>query len=70
MSSVEKVVHKLLISLVFTLVNWVIVDNFIVEVPFWKYLIIEVFLVISMKFYTFTTLKIDRYGRNTDSNRP
>lgn len=67
MSSVEKVVHKLLISLVFTLVNWVIVDNLIVEIPFWKYLIIELFLVISMKFYTFTTRKLDQDGRNTDS---
>jgi hypothetical protein len=59
MSSVEKVVNKLLISLVFTALNWVVVDFFIVDVSFWRYLIIELFLVISLKFYTFTTRKLN-----------
>lgn len=59
MSSVEKVVNRLLISLVFTALNWVVVDFFIVDVSFWRYLIIELFLVISLKFYTFTTRKMN-----------
>lgn len=59
MSSVEKVVNRLLISLVFTALNWIVVDFFIVDVSFWRYLIIELFLVISLKFYTFTTRKMN-----------
>jgi len=59
MSSVEKVVNRLLISLVFTALNWVVVDFFIVDVSFWRYLIIELFLVVSLKFYTFTTRKMN-----------
>ena len=59
MSSVEKVVHKLLISIVFTVLNWIVVDFLIVDISFWRYLIIELFLVISLKFYTFTTRKLD-----------
>jgi hypothetical protein len=59
MSSVDKVVHRLLISLVFTALNWVVVDFLIVDVSFWRYLIIELFLVVSLKFYTFTTRKLN-----------
>jgi hypothetical protein len=59
MSSVEKVVNRLLISLVFTALNWIVVDFFIVEISFWRYLIIELFLVVSLKFYTFTTRKMN-----------
>ena len=59
MSSVEKVVNKLLLSLVFTALNWIVVDFFIVDVSFWRYLIIELFLVVSLKFYTFTTRKMN-----------
>lgn len=58
MSSVEKVVHRLLISIVFTVLNWIVIDFFIVDLPLWRYLIIELFLVISLKFYTFTTRKL------------
>lgn len=59
MSSREKAIHRLLISIVFTLFNWMIVDWLIVDISVWRYLIIEVFLVISMKFYIFTTRKMN-----------
>lgn len=58
MSPVEKVIHKLGISLLFTIVNWVIVDNFIVDISFLRYLFIELLLVVSMKFSIFTTRKL------------
>lgn len=58
MSFNERVIHRFLISCVFTIFNWIIVDNFLIEIPLWKYLIIELFLVISLKFYTFTIRKI------------
>lgn len=58
MSPVEKGIHRFLISALFTLLNWVIVDNLIVTISFWKYLIVEVLLVVSMKFSIFTTRKL------------
>jgi len=58
MSEKEKLLHRLAISAVFTVLNWIVIDKLIVELPFWKYLIIELFLVVSMKFYIFTTRKM------------
>lgn len=59
MSSIERVINRLLISLLFTMLNWVLVDWLIVELPLWKYIIIELFLIVSMKFYIFTTRKMN-----------
>jgi hypothetical protein len=58
MSKVEKIVHRLFISLVFSIMNWMLIDWLIIELPVWKYFVIELFLVISMKFYIFTTRKM------------
>lgn len=58
MSSIEKELHKLLISLCFSVLTWLIVDHFIVDLPLWKYFIIELLLVISWKFSIFTTRKM------------
>jgi hypothetical protein len=58
MSKVEKIVHRLFISLVFSIMNWMLIDCLIIELPVWKYFVIELFLVISMKFYIFTTRKM------------
>lgn len=59
MSATEKIIHRLFMSIVFTLFNWILIDWLIVDISFWRYLIIEVFLVISMKFYIFTTRKMN-----------
>lgn len=59
MSPTERRIHKALISLVFSLINWMIIDYTLVDLPFWKYFIIELFLVVSMKFYIFTTRKMN-----------
>lgn len=58
MSPTERRIHKALISLVFSFLNWMAIDYFLIDIPFWKYLIIELFLVFSMKFYIFTTRKM------------
>jgi len=58
MSISEKMIHRFLISLVFSLFNWVIIDHFIVELAFVKYIFVELFLLVSMKFYIFTTQKL------------
>jgi hypothetical protein len=59
MSSLEKVIHKLFLSLVFTIINWIVIDHFIVELSFIKYIFVEVLLLFSMKFYIFTTRKLN-----------
>lgn len=58
MTSVEKVIHKLFLSLVFTIINWIVIDQLIVEITFIKYIFVEVLLLVSMKFYIFTTRKL------------
>mgnify|MGYP000941322230 CR=1 FL=1 len=57
MSPVMKRIHRGLLSLAFSVLNWSVIKTFLVELPFWKYIIIELFLVISMKFYIFTIRK-------------
>lgn len=59
MSVTERQIHRALISLVFSVINWILIDLLLVELPFWKYFIIELFLVVSMKFYIFTTRKLN-----------
>lgn len=44
--------------MVFTLFNWVVIDYFIVDISFIKYIFVEVLLLVSMKFYIFTTHKL------------
>lgn len=58
MTSFEKVIHKLFLSLVFTIINWIVIDQLIVEISFIKYIFVEVLLLVSMKFYIFTTRKL------------
>ena len=57
----EKVLHSLMLSVTFSLVNWKIIDFFLIDMPFWRYIIIELILVISIKLFKFTKqkLKID-----------
>lgn len=57
MTIFEKTVHHLLLSVLFTLINWFIVDYFIINITFIKYFIIEIILVLSLKFYKFTLTK-------------
>lgn len=59
MSVTERQIHRALISLVFSVINWILIDLLLVDLPFWKYFIIELFLVVSMKFYIFTTRKLN-----------
>lgn len=59
MSAVEKLLHKLFISLVFSIINWVVIDSLIVEISIARYFFVEVLLLVSMKFYIFTTRKFN-----------
>lgn len=58
MSLFERVINKLIISIIFSIFNWIIINHFIVEIPFWQYFILEMLLIVSLKFYIFTIQKL------------
>ena len=58
MGKYEKAINKTIIALLFSVLNWLIIDRFIIEIPFYKYFIIEILLIVSMKIFIFTTQKI------------
>lgn len=45
--------HRLVLSILFTLVAWVFVDKVIVDISFLQYFFVEVTCLISLKLYTF-----------------
>lgn len=57
MKQYEKVIHKILISLIYTIATWTFIKSFILNLSFYKYFLIEIVLVLSMKFYKFTLEK-------------
>jgi hypothetical protein len=57
MSLKEKFIHSFIIAAVFSILCWFIVNTFIIEITFWKYIIIEIILAVSKKLYTFTLQK-------------
>ena len=54
----EKILHSLLISILFSLANWFIIKTFIIDVTIIEYIIIEIILIISIKLFKFTKLKL------------
>jgi len=55
----EKFFHSFLIGILFSLINWLIINNFIIRVSIFKYILIEFVLVMSVKFFKFTKLKLN-----------
>jgi hypothetical protein len=53
----EKIIHTLILSLMFSIISWLVVDNLIIDISFLKYFLIEIILIISLKFYKFTIQK-------------
>jgi hypothetical protein len=53
----EKIIHTLILSLMFSIISWFVVDNFIIDISFLKYFLIEIILIVSLKFYKFTIQK-------------
>ena len=50
MSTIERIIHKFLISLLFSIITWCIVNKCIIEINFFRYLIIEILMLIMLKF--------------------
>lgn len=59
MNRFERGINRFLISLLFSVFTWLTIDWLLIELPFWKYIIIELLLLVSMKFSTFTIRKLD-----------
>jgi hypothetical protein len=55
----KKIFYSFLIGILLSLLNWIIIDNFIVRISIYKYILIEFVLVISIKFFKFTKLKLN-----------
>jgi uncharacterized protein (DUF983 family) len=58
MSIKEKFIHGFIISILLSVVNWFIINKFIINIPLWKYFILELIFVVSMKLYKFTLQKL------------
>jgi len=57
MTKFQRGIHSLLLSLAFSALSWMIVDSCIINIAFYKYLMIEVLVTLSMKLYVFTLTK-------------
>ena len=58
MTKYEKVIHRFIVSILFSIASWFIINNLIVSVSFWKYLIIEILLLVMLKLNTMLTKKL------------
>jgi hypothetical protein len=58
MGKYEKAINKTIIAVLFSILNWLIIDKLIIEIPFYKYFIIEILLIVTMKLCIFTTQKL------------
>jgi hypothetical protein len=57
MTNFQRGLHSLLLSVAFTLITWMIIDTFVINVSFSKYILLEVAILISEKLYLFTLSK-------------
>jgi hypothetical protein len=58
MGRYEKVIHRFLLGMLFSLITWFIIDKLIIEIEFWKYFIIELLIVGILRISTFTNQKL------------
>lgn len=54
----EKMIHSFTLALLISIINWIIIDSFIIEISFFKYFLIEIILILSIKLYKFTKQKL------------
>jgi len=59
MTITEKTIHHLLLSFVFSLANWFIINKFVTPLTFTTYFIIEIILAVSLKIFKFTIQKLN-----------
>ena len=59
MTVLEKFFHSFVLGCLFSLLNWFLIDKFIIDISIYKYIFIEIILVVSVKFFKFTKLKLN-----------
>ena len=50
----EKILNSLILGILFSYLNFLIIDKFIVETSIYQYIFIEIILVLSIKLFKFT----------------
>lgn len=58
MPNISYHVHKLLLSCIFSLGNWLLINTLLVDISIIKYIIVELIVLISLKCFIFTARKI------------
>jgi hypothetical protein len=54
----EKIIHGFMLAVLFSVINWLIIDGLIINVSIIEYLFIEITFVLSIKLFKFTKLKL------------
>lgn len=54
----EKLFHSFILSILFSLICWFIIDKIIIEISVIKYFFIEILLIVSLKLFNFTKVKL------------
>lgn len=57
MGSRQLFFHKLFLSMGFSLVSWVLVKNYLVEITLINYIFVELIVLFSLKLFIFTSRK-------------
>jgi hypothetical protein len=55
---IENTLHKIILSCLFMILNWLIISNLIVDVSFFRYIFAEVIILLSMKGYILLIAKL------------
>lgn len=53
-----KLIHRMILGCFFTVANWLIVKEFIVNLTLIEWIFIEIILAVSFKLYIFTVTKL------------
>lgn len=59
-------VHRFVLSVLFSIINWTIIDTFLIKMPLWKYFIIEISVLIMVKLLIFTYQKFGLEEKDGD----
>jgi hypothetical protein len=57
MKTYAKVIHRIILSTLFSILTWIIVKSFIIEITFLRYFLVELILYFSMNLLKFTLQK-------------
>lgn len=55
----EKLINTIILSIVVSVINWIIIDKFVVKMSIFQYFFVEIFLLLSLKTYIFAKRKLD-----------